>query len=122
MDYRFCALDMNNTYIIKWSNYFVLNQIGYNAEFVKNIKIPVEKCLGAIKFSNQAQFNSRKYTVELYDRISKMGGKIFEDSKVVKIEQYNSLYKISTEEHEVICDKVVICTHYPNNDFWNKSC
>lgn len=95
----------------------VLNQIGYNAEFVKNIKIPVEKCLGAIKFSNQAQFNSRKYTVELYDRISKMGGKIFEDSKVVKIEQYNSSYKISTEEHDVICDKVVICTHYPIKNF-----
>lgn len=95
----------------------ILNRIGYNAEFTENIDIPVEKCLGAIKFKDQAQFNSRKYTIELFNKISEMGGKIYEESKVVKIEQYNNSYKISTDEYDVICNKVVICTHYPIKNF-----
>ena len=95
----------------------VLNRIGFDAEFEENINIPIEKSLGAIKFKNQAQFNSRKYTIQLFDKIEKMGGKIFENSKVVNIEQNDNSYKISTEEGYVNADKVVICTHYPIKNF-----
>lgn len=94
-----------------------LKEIGFDAEFVENINIPVEKVLGAIKFKNQAQFNSRKYTIELFDRASKMGAKIYENSKVENIEYINNLYKISTEDGMVIAKKVVIATHYPIKNF-----
>ncbi len=47
----------------------VLNKIDFDAEFVENIDIPVQKILGAIRFKNQAQFNSRKYVVELFNKI-----------------------------------------------------
>ena len=43
----------------------VVNELGFNADYVESIKIPVEKTLGAIRFKNQAQFNSIKYVVEL---------------------------------------------------------
>ena len=95
----------------------VLKDIGYDAEFVENVDIPVDKCLGAIRFKNQAQFNSRKYVVQLFDRISKMGGKIYEDSKVIKIDRINEVYKVSTDDFNVMCDKVVICSHYPIKNF-----
>ena len=95
----------------------VLNQIGFDAKFVEKINIPVEKCLGAIKFENQAQFNSRKYTIELIDRISKNGGEIYENSKVEKIDQINKKFKISTCDYSVTADKVIIATHYPIKNF-----
>ena len=96
----------------------VLNEIGYDAKFVPNINIPVEKVLGAIEFKNQGQFNSRKYTVEVFDRVSKMGGKIFENSKVKNIEYDGGKYKIITSQgNSVIADKVVLATHYPIKNF-----
>jgi len=95
----------------------VLNRLGFAAEFTTEINIPVEKCLGGIMFPNQAQFNSRKYTVELLERASKLGVKIFENSKVVNIEHQNNEYKVSTEKFSVTADKVVIATHYPIKNF-----
>ena len=95
----------------------VIKQIGFNAEFVKDIDIPVEKCLGAMKFNNQAQFDSRKYTIELMNRVEKMGGKIYENSKVINIAQKDKSYIISTEKNTIECNKVIICTHYPIKNF-----
>lgn len=95
----------------------VLKKVNFNAELIEDINIPVEKCLGAIKFSNQAQFNSRKYTLGLFDKFIGMGGKIYENSKVINIEKIDEKYKIYTEDHNIIADKVVICTHYPIKNF-----
>lgn len=95
----------------------VLNKINFDAEFVENVDIPVEKCYGAIRFRNQAQFNSRKYVVELISKVEKMGGKIFENSKVDNIKQQDNVYKISANNYTVIAKKVVICTHYPIKNF-----
>lgn len=95
----------------------ILNKINFSAEFIKEVKLPIEKCLGAERFQSQAQFNSRKYTVGLFDKIKKMGGKIFEDSKVKKIEKENEKYKIITENGEVHAKNVVIATHYPIKNF-----
>lgn len=95
----------------------VLKQIGYNAEFVDNINIPVEKCLGAIKFRDQAQFNSRKYTIELLNKVNKMGGKIYENSKVINIAKKDESYIIETKDYCIDCNKVIICTHYPIKNF-----
>ena len=95
----------------------VLNKIGYEAKFVTDLGIPVDKCLGGIMFENQAQFNSRKYTVELLEKAAKLGAKIFENSKVENIDHQNNINKISTEKSCVEADKVVIATHYPIKNF-----
>ncbi len=95
----------------------VLKEIGFDAEYTENINIPVEKVLGAEKFKNQAQFNSRKYTVELFERSSKLGVKIYENSKVENIEYNSGSYKISTEDGAVIAKKVVLATHFPIKNF-----
>lgn len=95
----------------------VFQKIGANAEFVENVNIPVEKVLGAVKLKNQAQFNSRKYTIELFNRASKMGAKIYENSKVENVEHKGDSYEITTEEGKVIANKVVMATHYPIKNF-----
>ncbi|MCR5146367.1 MAG: FAD-dependent oxidoreductase [Clostridia bacterium] len=97
----------------------VLNEMDFDAEYVEKIDLPVEKCLGAIKFKNQAQFNSRKYVVNLFEKIINMGGKIYENSKVIDIKQEDNKYRITVENNNCIvtAKKVVICTHYPIKNF-----
>ena len=99
----------------------VLKEMSFDAEFVKEINIPTEKCLGAIKFKNQAQFNSRKYVINLFEKIENLGGKIYENSKVIDIKQNDNKYKITIEnennEYLVTAEKVVLCTHYPIKNF-----
>ena len=95
----------------------ILNKIGFNAEYIENIKIPAENVIGSIKFKNQAQFNARKYTIQLFDRISQNRGKIFENSKVEKIEKIGEKYAIRSGRNKVIAKNVVISTHYPIKNF-----
>lgn len=95
----------------------VLKQINFDAEFEKNINIPVEKCLGAVKFKKQAQFNSRKYVIELFKAVNKLGGKIYENSKVENIKHDNASYNISANGYNVKAKNVVISTHYPIKNF-----
>lgn len=94
-----------------------LNKLGFDAEYVENIKIPADNVLGAIKFKNQAQFNARKYTLQLFEKISNLGAKIYENSKVEKIEKMGENYSISVGKNEVIAEYVVIATHYPIKNF-----
>lgn len=94
-----------------------VNKLGFNAQFVEKVDIPVKKVLGAIKFPNQAQFNSRKYTIELFERVAKLGVKIFENSKVEKIEHNVDLYSVSSNGFNVLAKNVVIASHYPIKNF-----
>lgn len=94
-----------------------LKRIGYSAEFVEKVEIPAENVLGALKFNNQAQFNSREYTINLLDRVSKMGGKIYENSIVKKVELKDGKYIIYTDTHNVVAKSVVMATHYPIKNF-----
>ena len=45
-----------------------MKSLDFSCEFVKETPLPI-KTLGAIKFSNQAQFNPRKYALVLCDII-----------------------------------------------------
>lgn len=94
-----------------------LNKLGFDAEYVENIEIPADNVLGAIKFKNQAQFNARKYTLQLFEKTSNLGAKIYENSKVEKIEKMGENYSISVGKNEVTAKYVVIATHYPIKNF-----
>ena len=66
------------------------------------MNIPAEGILGAIKFNNQAQFNSRKYTLEVLKRVKKYGGTIYENSKVIDIKSENNKTTYGIYENETI--------------------
>ena len=121
-----CDFETKDTYVFATTNdeldklkqeLKVLNKIGFDAEFVGNLKIPVENVTGAIKFKNQAQFNARKYTMALFEKISNMGGKIFEKSMARDIKKDNDKYIIKVGFKNVVAKSVVIATHYPIKNF-----
>lgn len=88
-----------------------LRKIGKKAEFVDNIDLPID-VKGAIKFTNQAQFHSRKFMIGLCQKILDKN-KIYNHTKMINLEKYKDKYKIHTNNGDIISKYVVIATHYP---------
>lgn len=90
-----------------------LHLIGADAEFTTKTDLPFS-IKGAIKFKNQAQFNSRKFAIQLLDKMIKEGNvKIFESSKVIDIKKDDGFYNILTKENIVKAKYVVQACRYP---------
>lgn len=91
-------------------------KLGIKASYIEEIPfgIPIK---AAERFENQAQFHPRKYLLPLAEEVVKNGGRIYEQSRVVDIEE-NGAYVLTTKQgNKITADKVIIASHYP---FYNK--
>lgn len=88
------------------------NQLGINSSLLETAfsPVPFKK---AVVFQNQAQFNPKKYMDGLADAIVKHGGTIYENSRVLHIQE-NS---VTTKTGKVTGDNIVIATHAPVINF-----
>ena len=76
------------------------------------------KALAAIEFSGQAQFNPYKYVSELAKKCEQGHSKIYENSKVIDINEEERGYSIELENGVIVKAKyVVIATKYPIINF-----
>lgn len=112
-----------------------VNFLGFNAEFIDKIELPIKErnenkiverkeeidiskpVLAAIKFSNQAQFNSYKYILGLANAIEENNGKIYENSKVIDLKKDEDGYIVETEDAKVKAKYVIIASRYPIINF-----
>lgn len=117
-----------------------VNSLGFKAELVDKIDLPIitkktnkmrdeivnnqnkkinisKPVLKAIKFPNQAQFNSYKYLLGLANVIEQNNGRIYENSKVIDVKKADDNYLIKTENAEVKAKYVIIASHYPIINF-----
>lgn len=70
--------------------------------------------LAAIRFKNQAQFNSYKYTIELAKVCKNLGANIYENTKVVDVRDEKDYYYLETEDgYKIKAKYLVITTKYP---------
>ncbi|MFN6946636.1 MAG: FAD-dependent oxidoreductase [Cytophagaceae bacterium] len=67
----------------------------------------------AIKFENQAQFNAQSYLNGLAEAIDKKNGTIYENSRVIHIEEKDDYFIVSTDKGQVKATKIVLATHLP---------
>lgn len=120
-----CDFELQNAYVFATSEEELVkiedevkavNSLGFNAEFIEKIELPINNIKGAIKFPNQAQFNARKYVLSLLNILEKRNVKIFENSKVEKIEngEKNIIY---ANNCKIIAKYVVLATHFPILNF-----
>ena len=93
-----------------------VKSLDFDCEFVSEIPLPI-KTLGAIKFSNQAQFNPRKYALSLCNIASKKGIDIYTKTVVSKVEQEDDGYIIFANDSVVHAKHVILATHYPIVNF-----
>lgn len=93
-----------------------VSRLDFPCEFVTELPLPI-KNLGAIKFSNQGQFNPRKYALTLCDKITQKGIDIYEDSIVNDVTLTDDSYLVSTSNNVVKAKHVILATHYPIVNF-----
>lgn len=83
--------------------------LGLPASFEKTSPLPFP-IAAAVKFSGQGHFSAQKYIEALAKKIRKMGGQIYEDSKVTNFQDG----AVSTNNHQVVAENVVVATNVPS--------
>ena len=86
-------------------------ELGFKAEVIPKAPLPFETA-GALRFPNEAQFNPTRYLVGLAGGIAAMGGAIFENTRVTKVEPGNR-WQITAERGRLDADHVIVATNLP---------
>jgi len=94
----------------------VASALGIKAEYLEQIPLPYP-IKAAVRFDNQAQFHPRKFLLALAEKISQNGVRIFEQSRIVDIEEAGNYVLTTHQGKRVTAEKVIIASHYP---FYNK--
>lgn len=90
---------------------------GIKASFSDNIPLPFS-IKAAVRFENQAQYHPRKLLVPLAEKLSTQGVQIFEQTRIVNLEEDSKGYFLITGNgKKIFAEKVIIASHYP---FFNK--
>ena len=90
----------------------IASELGIKASFIEQTSLPFPT-KGALCFENQAQFHPRKYLLALAQQIPGDGSYIFEQSRIVDIDDDEHYIVKTTEGHKVKAEKVILATHYP---------
>lgn len=85
------------------------------AEYVEKLDLPFG-IKGALKFSDQAQFHPRKYLLALASAIAGEDCHIFENTRVVDIEEGEPHIVVTDSGRKIRADSVVQATRYPFYD------
>jgi glycine/D-amino acid oxidase-like deaminating enzyme/nitrite reductase/ring-hydroxylating ferredoxin subunit len=88
------------------------SSLGIKAAFLEKIPLPFS-VKAAVRFENQAQFHPRKFLLALAEDYFKHGGKLFEQSRVVDLEDDGSYVIITNLGKKISAEKVIIASHYP---------
>ena len=117
-----CDFECQNSYIYTQSEdelpkikseVSILNSLGFAAEYVTNVSLPISTILGAIKFPNQAQFHPRKYLSGICNCLLDKGIKIYENTKVYDVKKEHDGYITFTKNNKVKSKYVILACHYP---------
>lgn len=90
--------------------------LGIKASYLEEIPLPF-KVKAAVRFDNQGQFHPRKYLLSLASEISGDGCYIFEQTRVIGLEEGDLYSIITNQKGKVTAPRVIIASHYP---FYNK--
>ncbi|MFP5288017.1 MAG: FAD-dependent oxidoreductase [Thermoanaerobaculia bacterium] len=86
-------------------------EVGMPAVFVREVPLPFPTA-GAVRFDNQARFHPLAYLSGLAGKIVERGGRIYEETRVVKVDGDGPL-RVETERGTVTADTVLFATHTP---------
>ena len=86
-------------------------RLAYGAD--DDLPFPVE---ASLTMREQAEFHPVQFLTPLLEEIERLGGRIYEQTRAVKLSKKGKV--VHTEQGaELHCQKVVVASHYPFNDF-----
>ena len=87
--------------------------LGFAADVLDTAPLPF-RTEGALRFTNQGQFNPAQYLVALARAISEAGGKIFENTRVDDVSrQRGGRWQVEAARSHLTAERVVIATNIP---------
>jgi glycine/D-amino acid oxidase-like deaminating enzyme len=86
-------------------------RLGLPASFEASSPLPF-KIAGAVKFADQAKFNSQKYMDDLAKAINNRGSYVYENSRVISIKDGRPA-RISSKHATVIAKNIIVATNVP---------
>lgn len=84
-------------------------RLGFDAEVLDRAPLPFPTA-GALRFPDQAQFNPTKYLIGLARAVVSLGGRIFEMSRAVHIDEA-SRWRAVTDHGAVHAENIVVATN-----------
>lgn len=115
-----CDFSRQNAYVFTQQEYYfpqlrretdIASDLGIKSSFLREIPLPIP-VKGAMCFENQAQFHPRKYLLALAAKIPGDGSYIFEQTKVIEIQE-DPLTVITSRGKKIDASKIIIGSHYP---------
>ncbi|RST10569.1 FAD-dependent oxidoreductase [Streptomyces sp. WAC05374] len=85
---------------------------GLDASYETDVPLPFP-VVGAVKVENQAQFHPRKYLLGLAADLEVLGGRIFERTRVTRLQEGSPCELTTSTGHTIKAREVVVATHYP---------
>jgi glycine/D-amino acid oxidase-like deaminating enzyme/nitrite reductase/ring-hydroxylating ferredoxin subunit len=89
----------------------IAQKLDLPAYYTEELDLPYS-IKGAVGFKNQAHFHPRKYLQHLAGLVPGDGSYIFENTRVLKVDEENG-YTLTSDKGKVVARDVVIATHYP---------
>lgn len=107
---------MDDTYIdkIQKENDAAL-KLGIKAKYLQSTPLPFS-VKAALSFENQAEFHPRKYLLHIAEKISGDGSYIFENTRIVHVEESTPCVLITDKGIKITCSKAIIASHFPCYD------
>lgn len=99
--------------------------VGLPATFLENTPLPFP-VKGAVRFEDQAQFDSYAYLLGLASRVDGEGSRVYEDTRALDVtdSRGGGPCTVKTERGTITADDVVIATHIPfpfKGEYWGKA-
>lgn len=85
---------------------------GLPATYVRSTGLPFPVA-GAVRVEDQAQFHPRAYLLALAEDLVRRGGRIFEGTRAVELDEGEPCRVVVEDDHVVQAEHVVVATHYP---------
>jgi glycine/D-amino acid oxidase-like deaminating enzyme/nitrite reductase/ring-hydroxylating ferredoxin subunit len=101
----------------------VAQRVGLPASLVEELDLPFAVA-AAVRFEDQAEFHPRRFVLGLVEALTRHGGRVFERSPVVSVEQGPACRVHVRSGATVTADRVVVATHMPLLDrglFWTRA-
>ncbi|UNL83396.1 FAD-dependent oxidoreductase [Priestia koreensis] len=108
-----CIYATTDSYMKKIENeYEAYQRLNIPSLFIDDIPLPFD-IKGAVVMKDQAQFHPVKYIIKLAEEIVKNGGKIFEGTVAIDVENEEQTKVVTKNGPKVTCTYVAACSHFP---------
>lgn len=87
-------------------------EAGLPASYVTEVPLPFP-VVGAVRVEGQAQFHPRRYLLALAESLERLGGRIYERTRVRDLREGRPCSVVTDRGYAVVARDVVVATHYP---------